>query len=195
MADSAVSELWLVRHGETAWSRLWRHTSVTDLELTETGRRQAAALRPLLGGVPFDRVWSSPRLRARQTAELAGFAPQVDEDLVEWDYGRYEGITTVEIRRTVPEWTVWTHPVPDGESAAQVGERIDRVVGRARELGGRTLVFGHGHALRVLAARWVGLPVREGRIFHLDTGTCSVLGEDRGSPVVLRWNVRDRSAD
>ncbi|MET1133366.1 MAG: histidine phosphatase family protein [Aeromicrobium sp.] len=187
-----ATELWLVRHGETEWSSAWKHTSVTDLELTELGREQAKALRPLLSGVPFDRVWSSPRRRALVTAELAGFEPEVVEDVVEWDYGQYEGVTTEEIRRTVPGWTVWSHPSPGGETAEQVRARIDRVVERARSLGGRTLVFAHGHSLRVLAARWLGLEVADGRIFALDTATYSVLGDDRGQPVVQQWNVQDR---
>src|SRR5690606_12218052 len=111
------------------------------------------------------------------------------EDLVEWDYGDYEGITTAEIRETVPGWTVWSHPSPGGETAQQVGERLDRVVERVRSAGGRTLVFAHGHSLRVLAARWLGLDVADGRVFLLDTGTYSVLGHDRGQPVVVQWNV------
>lgn len=188
------TELWLVRHGETEWSRSWRHTSVTDLELTDVGREQARSLAPLLTGIEFDRVWSSPRRRARDTAELAGCSPEIDEDLVEWDYGDYEGITTAEIRETVPGWTVWSHPSPGGETAQQVGERLDRVVERVRSAGGRTLVFAHGHSLRVLAARWLGLDVADGRVFLLDTGTYSVLGHDRGQPVVVQWNVHDLAA-
>ncbi|MFS0884263.1 histidine phosphatase family protein [Aeromicrobium sp. 179-A 4D2 NHS] len=188
------TELWLVRHGETEWSRSWRHTSVTDLELTDAGREQARTLRPLLTGVAFDRIWSSPRRRALETAELAGCTPEIDEDLVEWDYGEYEGITTAQIRETVPGWTVWSHPTPGGETAAQVGERLDRVVERVRSAGGRTLVFAHGHSLRVLAARWLGLDVADGRVFLLDTGTYSVLGDDRGQPVIVQWNVHDRAA-
>ncbi|MCD9154722.1 histidine phosphatase family protein [Aeromicrobium duanguangcaii] len=189
------TELWLVRHGETEWSRTWRHTSFTDLELTETGRAQARALRPLLSGVGFNRVWSSPRRRALETAHLAGFDPEIVEDVVEWHYGEYEGVTTEEIRETVPGWTVWTHPSPLGESPEQVAERLDRVVDRARSLGGRTLVFAHGHSLRVLAARWLGLEVADGRVFLLDTGTYSVLGDDRGQPVVIRWNVREEAEE
>lgn len=194
--DQSVGEtqLWLVRHGETEWSRAWKHTSVTDLELTDVGREQARSLRPLLSGVGFDRVWSSPRRRALETAELAGFSPEVDEDLVEWDYGDYEGITTAEIRETVPGWTVWSHPTPGGETAEQICRRLDRVVERVRSHAGRTLVFAHGHALRVLAARWVGLEPADGRVFLLDTGTYSVLGDDRGQPVISQWNVHDRDA-
>lgn len=182
-------EVWLVRHGETAWSRDHRHTSTTDLPLTEVGVEVARRLADRLSGVGFDLVLTSPRQRARRTAELAGFADaEVDEDLVEWDYGDYEGITTVEIRETVPGWTVWTHPTPGGETPAQVTERLDRVVDRVRAVTGRTLLFGHGHALRAFTARWLGQPVDEGRFFRLDTATVSVLGYERDTPVLLRWN-------
>ncbi|WP_432479403.1 histidine phosphatase family protein [Nocardioides sp. GXQ0305] len=181
-------EVWLVRHGETEWSRDHRHTSTTDLELTPDGEAVARALAPRLDR-PFDLVLTSPRRRAWVTAELAGHPEaEVDADLVEWDYGAYEGITTTRIRETVPGWTVWTHPTPGGEDAAQVTQRLDRAVARIR--GHRSvLVFGHGHALRALAARWVGLPVTEGRLLRLDTATVSVLGYERDQPVVLRWNA------
>jgi broad specificity phosphatase PhoE len=185
-----VTEVWLVRHGETEWSRDHRHTSTTDLPLTPLGEEAAAALRPRLAGEAFDLVLSSPRQRALRTAELAGRTDvEVDGDLVEWDYGDYEGVTTAEIRETVPGWTVWTHPVPGGETAEQVTVRLDRVVGRLRETGGRALLFGHGHALRALSARWLGLPVSDGRLLRLDTSTVSVLGHERETPVVLRWNA------
>ncbi|OUZ08858.1 histidine phosphatase family protein [Aeromicrobium sp. PE09-221] len=183
------AELWIVRHGQTEWSREWRHTSFTDLPLTEEGERQAETLRDALASVEFDSVLSSPRIRARRTAELAGFHDVIlDEDLAEWDYGDYEGLTTETIRERVPDWTVWTHPCPNGETAAEIGVRLDRVVDLARRPG-RTLVFAHGHSLRVLAARWLGLEVEQGRIFDLDTATYSVLSADRGTPVVKRWNV------
>jgi probable phosphoglycerate mutase len=183
------SELWLVRHGETEWSRSGRHTSVTDLSLTDEGEQVAKGLAARLDGATFDLVLTSPRQRARRTAELAGFGgATVDEDLVEWAYGDYEGITTPQIRETVPGWTVWTHPSPGGETAAEVGARLDRVVERARSVE-RTLVFGHGHALRVLGARWLGLPVEAGAHFRLDTATLSVLGWDRETPAILRWNA------
>jgi broad specificity phosphatase PhoE len=183
-------EVWLVRHGETEWSRDHRHTSTTDLPLTAVGEETAAELATRLAGESFDLVLASPRQRARRTAELAGHpGPELTEDLVEWDYGDYEGITTAEIRETVPGWSVWTHPVPGGESAAQVTDRLDRVVRRLAEVGGRALVFGHGHALRALTARWLGLPVSDGRLLRLDTATVSVLGHERETPVVLRWNA------
>ena len=198
------TELWMVRHGETEWSRDGRHTSTTDLPLTAEGERVAKTLRPRLAG-PFDEaqgprfdeaqgprfelVLTSPRQRARRTAELAGVEAETDDDLVEWDYGEYEGVSTPEIRETVPDWTIWTHPCPGGETADQVAARLDRVVDRVRRTGGRCLVFGHGHALRVLAARWLGLPPQDGRHFVLDTATISVLGSERESPAVLRWNA------
>ncbi len=180
----------MCRHGETEWSRDGRHTSTTDLPLTEAGEQVATTLAQRLAGTSFDLVLTSPRLRARRTAELAGFGDAVvDGDLVEWDYGDYEGVTTDEIRRTVPGWTVFTHPSPGGETAEQVGARLDRVVARARGAGGRVLVFGHGHALRVLAARWLEQPVLDGRNLRLDTATISTLGFERETPVLLRWNT------
>lgn len=184
------AEIWLVRHGETEWSSTGRHTSVTDLDLTPEGVEVATALRPALAPVEFHHVHSSPRLRARRTAALAGFPdPFVDEDLVEWAYGDYEGITTPQIHETDPGWSVWDGVTPNGETPDEVAARLDRVVARAVDAGGRTLVFGHSHALRVLAARWLGLPPQRGRHFFLSTATISVLGEDRGERVVRHWNV------
>jgi probable phosphoglycerate mutase len=181
-------ELWLVRHGETEWSRDGKHTSTTDLPLTEEGEEVARSLAPRLKA-SFDLVLTSPRLRARRTAELTGHPEaEPDEDLAEWAYGDYEGRTTEEIRQTVPAWTVWSHPCPGGERADQVAARLDRVVGRCQDVG-RALVFGHGHALRALTARWLDLPVTDGRLFRLDTATLSVLGWERESPVILRWNA------
>ena len=190
MSEPAVPELWMVRHGETEWSRDGRHTSTTDLPLTPVGEAAATALAPRLADVEFDLGLTSPRRRARRTAELAG-RPEAepDEDLVEWAYGDYEGITTAEVRETVPGWTVWTHPSPGGETAADVAARLDRVVARARgRQGQRTLVFAHGHSLRVLTARWLDQPAGEGRFFRLDTSTVSVLGFERETPVLLKWN-------
>lgn len=187
---SGMSELWLVRHGPTEWSRAGRHTSVTDLPLLPDGEDDARALAPRLTDLDPALVLSSPRERARRTAELAGYAdPTVDDDLVEWAYGEYEGITTAEIRESDPGWTVWTHPTPGGETAEQVSTRLDRVVARVRAVEGPSLVFGHGHALRALAARWLELPVSDGRHFRLDTATVSTLGWEREVPVVLRWNA------
>ena len=188
MASGVHRELWIVRHGETEWSRDGKHTSITDLPLTDVGEETAASLAPRLAEVSFDLVLTSPRQRARRTAELAGFPDaEVDDDLAEWAYGDYEGITTDEIRETVPGWSVWTHPSPGGETADEVSDRLDRVVERAREHD-RTLVFAHGHSLRVLTARWLEQPAEEGRFFRLDTSTVSVLGFERETPVLLKWN-------
>ena len=187
--EAPDGELWVIRHGETEWSRDGLHTSHTELELTAAGEEVARKLAERLEGVEFDLVLSSPRVRARRTAELAGFTDiDLDEDLTEWDYGDYEGRTTPDIREEVPGWTVWSHPSPGGESAEQVSERLDRVVAKVRAHGGRVLVFSHGHASRALAARWLDQPVQEGRLFKLDTATISVLGYERESPVVARWN-------
>lgn len=188
MSEDNTAEVWLVRHGETEWSRTGRHTSVTDLPLTDEGERVARDLAPRLTG-PFDLVLTSPRLRARRTAELAGHPEaEADPDLAEWAYGDYEGRTTDDIRETVPGWTVWTDPSPGGETAEEVSTRLDRVVRRCQEVE-RSLLFGHGHALRAFTARWLELPVTDGRHFRLDTATVSVLGWERESPVVLRWNT------
>jgi broad specificity phosphatase PhoE len=184
-----VQEVWLVRHGETEWSRDGKHTSHSDIPLTDNGIKVAKLLAQRLGDAEFDLVLTSPRERARRTAELAGFAEaHTDGDLVEWDYGDYEGITTPEIRERDPGWTIWTHGTPGGETAEQVTKRLDRVVGKIRTHGGRTLLFGHGHSLRALAARWIEQPVDEGRFLKLDTATVSVLGYERETPVILRWN-------
>jgi broad specificity phosphatase PhoE len=182
-------ELWVIRHGETEWSRDGRHTSRTELDLTPEGEAVARGLSDRLAGVDFDLVLTSPRVRARRTAELAGFPDaHLEEDLTEWDYGDYEGMTTATIREQVPDWTVWTHPCPNGETAEQVSRRFDRAVSKVRAHGGRVLVFSHGHASRALAARWLGQPVQEGRLFSLDTATISVLAYERESPTVARWN-------
>jgi len=183
------SELWVIRHGETEWSRDGRHTSRTEVELTPEGEDVARGLAERLAGVHFDLVLTSPRVRTRRTAELAGFGDaHVEDDLAEWDYGDYEGITSAEIREDVPGWTVWTHPCPGGERGEQVSRRLDRVVAKVRANGGRVLVFSHGHASRALAARWLAQPVEEGRLFLLGTATISVLGYEHESPVVARWN-------
>lgn len=184
-----MNELWLVRHGATEWSESGRHTSATDLPLLPAGEEVARALAPRLAGADFAQVLTSPRERARRTAELAGFPDaEVDDDLVEWDYGDYEGVTTREIRTRVPGWTVWNQPVPGGETAHAVTERLDRVVARAQAADGPTLVFGHGHALRALAARWLRQPVALGQHLRLDTATLSRLGWEHEAPVVLHWN-------
>ena len=183
-----MSRLWLVRHGETEWSASGRHTSTTDIDLTEAGVAAAERLRHVLATESFALVLTSPRLRARRTAELAGFDAEVDDDLAEWAYGDYEGLTTEEIRVDVPGWTVWTHPSPGGETPEQVTERLDRVVDRVRAVDGDALVFAHGHSLPALACRWLDQPVEEGRLFVIGTASTSVLGHYREAPVIERWN-------
>ncbi|WP_425558384.1 histidine phosphatase family protein [Cryptosporangium japonicum] len=187
--------MYLVRHGETEWSKSGQHTSHTDLPLTGNGEAVALALKPVLsavlGGRPAVLALSSPLERARRTAELADVAVELDEDLREVDYGDYEGITTPQIRERDPGWSVWTHPNPGGETVEQAGQRVDRVLDRARAAlpEGNVVLFAHGHILRVLAARWLGLPASEGRLFALDTATLGVLGTEHDLPVIRRWNA------
>jgi broad specificity phosphatase PhoE len=183
----------LVRHGETAWSASGQHTSHTDLPLLDSGRRHAEALAPLLAQYTFSLVLSSPMRRALDTCTLGGLGDQVeiDRDLMEWDYGDYEGRTTPEIRKTVPGWRVWTHSTPKAETADQVGARADRVIARSRLILGRgedVALFGHGHMSRVIAARWLGLAAVDGRLFALHAGSLSILGHERETPVIELWN-------
>ncbi|TDC50482.1 histidine phosphatase family protein [Jiangella ureilytica] len=184
-------EIWLVRHGQTEWSRDGKHTGATDLPLTPVGEEAARSLAARLDGAAFGLVLSSPLQRARVTAELAGFASaELDDDLREWDYGDYEGITTPQIRETDPDWSLWTDGAPGGERPKDVETRVDRVVERLRSFDGeKALVFAHGHILRVLGARWVGLPVADGARLRLDTATVSVLGWERETPAIDRWNA------
>jgi probable phosphoglycerate mutase len=180
----------VVRHGETAWSAGGRHTGRTDVELTPAGEASARTLVPALAAWRFAHVVTSPLARARVTAALAGFPDaEVDDDLAEWDYGDYEGITTPQIRETVPGWTVWTHPVPGGEVAADVAARADRVLGRLEAVDGDVLVVAHGHLLRALAARWLEQPVGFGARLPLGTACLGVLGHERERRALERWNV------
>ena len=183
-------DLWVLRHGATEWSQNGRHTGRTDVALTDRGRRQAEGLARVLDGRSFAQVLVSPLTRARETCDLAGYGNQaeVDEDLREWDYGDYEGITTDEIRRSQPGWTVWSAPCPGGETIADVASRADRVIARARAAEGDVALFAHGHILRMVTARWCGLEPVEGRCFPLDTGTVNILGWEHESPGILRWN-------
>jgi probable phosphoglycerate mutase len=180
----------LVRHGETEWSRDGRHTSRTDLVLTARGREEAVALGDRLRPWRFALVLVSPLARAMETCRLAGYGEIAErrDDLMEWDYGDYEGRTTIDIRIERPGWSLWTDGAPGGETARDVGERADRIVGEVRAASGDTAVFAHGHLLRVLAARWVALPPVEGRILALAPATTSVLGFERETPVIVRWN-------
>ena len=189
--------LWLIRHGETEWSKSGRHTSHTDVPLTPHGEAQALALGELLRGVQPAYVLSSPRRRARHTADLAGLTVDaIDADLAEWDYGDYEGLTTAQIREHVPGWSLWTHPLPGGETAADVSARADRVLaGALRYLAeGPVVLVAHGHISRVIGARWIGLPARDGGRFALGTAAPSVLGAEHGAAVIERWNVPNPAA-
>jgi probable phosphoglycerate mutase len=183
-------EVILVRHGETEWSRTGKHTGSTDIPLTERGRRQAQAVGAALRDRDFALVLTSPLGRAFETCRLAGFgerAVQRDE-LMEWDYGTYEGRTTAEVREERPGWTLWRDGVPDGETVEQVGERVDRVLDDLRPLDGDALLFAHGHVLRVLTARWLELDPDAGRLFALDPATISALGYERETAVIKLWN-------
>jgi probable phosphoglycerate mutase len=191
-----AGRVFLLRHGETEWSRSGKHTGVTDVPLTERGRELAAAAGRLVAGLrgvtPPALVLTSPRSRARDTARLAGFrVDDVDERLAEWDYGEYEGRTTPEIRETVPGWTVWTHPCPGGETADEVGKRADAVLADAVERldRGDVVLVGHGHFSRVVIARWVGLPATEGVRFAMEAPSWAVLGDERGVPRLDHVNL------
>jgi broad specificity phosphatase PhoE len=183
------AQIWLIRHGETAWSKSGQHTGRTDIALTPHGEEQAGALRERLGKLSPALVLSSPRQRALRTAELAGVTVDaIDPDLAEWDYGDYEGLTTAQIRKSVPDWSLWTHGVPGGETAVEVGRRADRVLSAAAAevANGPVLLFAHGHISRVLGARWIGLATVDGGRFALGTAAPSVLGSEHQAPVIER---------
>lgn len=185
-ADAIV----LVRHGETVWSRSGQHTSHTDLPLTDEGRRQAALLGGRLSRWQFDLVLTSPLVRATQTCELAGYGDRavVIDDLVEWDYGSYEGQRTDDIQRERPGWTLWDDGAPGGETSAQIAARAHRVLALAKKAEGHAVMFAHRHILRVLAACWLGRPASDGRLYTLSAGSVSVLGHEREQPVIVCWN-------
>jgi len=188
---SSGPQIVLVRHGETEWSKNGRHTSYSEIPLTLEGERQASSLKSELSGWDFKLVLCSPRKRAQRTCELAGFSKQVEvtEDLAEWHYGDHEGITTKEIRQNDPQWTVFTHQCPGGESSEQVADRCDRVIRRLKELGDDALIFAHSHVLRVLIARWLELPPIEGRHFVIQTGVLNILSYEHESTVLISLNA------
>jgi broad specificity phosphatase PhoE len=190
--------LWLLRHGETEWSRDGKHTGTTDIPLTPRGEVEALALQPLVSRIKPALVLSSPRSRAIRTAELAGLSvDETDDDLAEWNYGDYEGRTSAEIHETVPGWTIFSHPVPNGETSEQVRIRADRVLAKAAAAldRGPVVLVGHGHMSRVLGARWIGLPVRGGANLLLSEAAPCQLGAEKGVPVIVHWNRPNPAAE
>jgi broad specificity phosphatase PhoE len=186
-----VNQVVLVRHGQTEWSLSGQHTGTTDIPLTDEGERHARALGDRLSGWQFARVLSSPLARAVETCRLAGLGERAEttDDLREWDYGDYEGVRTVDIRKDRPGWDLWKDGVPGGETVDDVGRRADRVIEAARSAEGDVALFAHGHVLRVVGARWIGLPPDHGARLALSTASISVLGWERETPVVDRWNA------
>jgi broad specificity phosphatase PhoE len=183
-------QLWLIRHGETEWSLSGAHTSRTDIPLTERGKERAAKIRDYLAQRKFSLVLTSPLLRARETCRIAGYADgaQIEENLREWDYGIFEGRTTADIRKDQPDWSIWDSPVPEGEPVEHVAARAQKVIDRALQAGGDVALFAHAHILRILAATWLGLEPRGGRLFALGTGSVSTLGYERETRVISTWN-------
>jgi probable phosphoglycerate mutase len=186
-----MRELWLIRHGETEWSLSGAHTGSTDIPLTDAGRANAAAIGRHLAGRRFALVLVSPLMRARETCRLAGQdgAARIEPNLVEWDYGDYEGRTTAQIQADHPSWSLWTDGVPHGETVDEVAVRADAVIARAVAVDGDVALFAHGHILRILAARWLALSPENGRLFALGTGSVSTLGYERQTRVITRWNL------
>jgi broad specificity phosphatase PhoE len=189
VATVQLVQVWLLRHAETEWSRDGRHTGRTDVPLTDEGRARARELGHRIAGRAFALVLCSPLSRAIETAELAGLEPQLRDDLAEFDYGEYEGITTAQIRESRPDWYLWRDGSPKGETAEDVGRRVDRVIEEALRADGDVALVAHGHVLRALAARWVEQPASFGGRLRLDTGTISVLGFEREVRVIRRWNT------
>jgi broad specificity phosphatase PhoE len=188
------AQIFLIRHGETAWSKSGQHTGRTDLPLNEQGEQEARTLVERLGATKFSRVFTSPRQRARRTCELAGLgaAAEVEPDLAEWDYGDYEGLRTAEIFKLQPDWNLFRDGCPHGEMPAEISGRADRLIARLRALEGNVALFSHGHFGRVLAARWIGLPVGAAQRFLLGTASVSVLGYEHDNvaePVIASWNA------
>ena len=187
----SIQRVFLIRHGETEWSLSGQHTGITDIPLTENGRTMPRLLAPILAKVTFARIFTSPLKRARETCELAGLGEraEIDHDLVEWNYGDYEGLTTKEIHAKTPDWMLFRDGCPGGDGPEDVARRVDSVIGRVRAVEGDVALFAHGHVFRVFAARWIGLPATAGCHFVLDTATVSVLSYYRGVPTIKRWNA------
>jgi len=190
-AVKTATELWLVRHGETEWSKALRHTGRSNIPLTVRGRQRARALKASLASQSFGRVLASPLTRARETAELAGYREgvQIDEDLMEWDFGVFDGQTTADLAHRLGSFSIWNTPVPEGEELNDVAARADRVLNELAGTGGRCLLFSHGQFLRILAVRWLGLAPAHGRLLAMDAGAIGVLGHEHGYPVIRAWNL------
>jgi len=184
-----MNELYICRHGETSWSLSGRHTGKTDIHLTENGKKQAALLGERLKNIPFTAIFSSPRARALETCKMAGFAePIIDSDLQEWDYGKYEGLTSIEIKKIDPHWQLFSQGAPGGETPEQTSHRADRMLQKLRAQKGPVLIFCHGHFSRVLAVRWMGLAVKEAKSFFLSPASISILGYEHEVPGIKLWN-------
>jgi broad specificity phosphatase PhoE len=188
MHETKHPEIWLIRHGETEWSKSGQHTSKTDLPLTPEGEKRALTLGQTVSKHAFGLVLASPMKRAQDTARLVGFTPVITDDLREWDYGKYEGLTSKQIHQEVPGWTIWNGAVPGGETGEQVAARADRAIARAVAANTDVAFFAHGHILRVVAARWLGLPAEAGKYFALSTATMSILGYEHEQRVFQVWN-------
>ncbi len=188
-SNNSLVTLYIFRHGQTEWALSGQHTGRTDIPLTDVGREQARALRNAISHIDFSQVLVSPLSRAKETAQLAGMTnAKICADLAEFDYGKYEGLKTDEIRKQVLDWTIWTHPCPDGETLAQAAHRCKKAIDIAGGIGGKVALFAHGHILRILTATWLKLPPQEGRHFMLDTSTISVLSHERETPAIKLWN-------
>lgn len=183
-------KVYLIRHGETEWTQSRQHTGLTDIPLTDEGRHQAKWLRDRLKGLKFKKTYCSPLARAKETCEIAGLLAnaEIDEDLVEWDYGEYEGMTTPEIRKSDPKWNIFTSGAPGGESIGDVGARAGRVIAKVRGIQGDVAIFSSGHFSRCLVVKWLQYAVSEGKHFALSTASCSILGYERETPAILLWN-------
>lgn len=183
-------QIYLIRHGETAWTKSGQHTSITDIHLTAEGERQARAMKERLQKISFEAVISSPMQRATATCDFAGLESKrlIDEDAMEWNYGKYEGLTSEEIREREEDWTIFSNGAPDGESLRDITVRADRMLKKLLAYRKRTALFSHGHFLRVLAARWLQLPAQEGRLFSLDVASISILGFEHRQHTIKLWN-------
>lgn len=183
-----MKEIYLIRHGETEWSREGKHTGLTDISLTEKGEKEALTLGKRLKGIHFDHIFSSPLKRVKETCTICGFNPQIDKALLEWNYGAYEGVTSEEIYKTYPDWNIFTHGAPGGESTDDIVKRVDHFLKKIESLDGNIALFSSGHISRALTIRWLELPIQEGKRFSLSTGSLSILGYEHKNRALKLWN-------